>query len=43
MSSVGLRTLRFTNEEVLKETEHVLRVIRDYLRAAQPRAGDQEG
>lgn len=43
MSSLGLRTLRFTNEEVLNETERVLSVIRDYLRAAQPRASDQEG
>ena len=42
ISSLGLRTVRFTNEEVLNETERVLSVIRDYLRAAQPRAGDQE-
>jgi type I restriction enzyme, R subunit len=38
MSSLGLRTLRFTNEEVLNETERVLSAISDYLRAAEPRA-----
>src|SRR5687768_13285465 len=37
MSALGLRTLRFTNEEVLNETEHVLSEISDYLRAAKPR------
>ena len=37
MSALGLRTLRFTNEEVLTETERVLSEISDYLRAAQPR------
>ena len=37
MSALGLRTLRFTNEEVLNETERVLSEIGDYLRAAQPR------
>ena len=37
MSALGLRTLRFTNEEVLNETERVLSEISDYLRAAQPR------
>ena len=38
MSSLGLRTLRFTNEEVLNDTERVLSAISDYLRAAEPRA-----
>ena len=37
MSTLGLHTLRFTNEEVLNETERVLSEISDYLRAAQPR------
>jgi very-short-patch-repair endonuclease len=37
MSALGLRTLRFRNEEVLNETERVLSAISDYLRAAQPR------
>ena len=37
MSGLGLRTLRFTNEEVLNETERVLSELSDYLRAAQPR------
>ena len=37
MSALGLRTLRFTNEEVLNETERVLSEISDYLCAAQPR------
>ena len=36
MSALGLRTLRFTNEEVLNDTERVLNEISDYLRAAQP-------
>ena len=38
MSSLGLRTLRFTNGEVLNETERVLSAISDYLRAEKPRA-----
>ena len=37
MSALGLRTLRFTNEEVLNETERVLSEIGEYLSAAQPR------
>ena len=31
MSALGLRTLRFTNEEVLTEVERVLSEISDYL------------
>jgi type I restriction enzyme, R subunit len=42
MSTLGLRTLRFTNNEVLEETERVLNEISDYLRAAQPRPKTQE-
>ena len=38
MSSLGLRVLRFTNEQVLNETEAVLNVIGKYLREAKPRA-----
>jgi type I restriction enzyme R subunit len=34
MSALRLRTLRFTNEEVLNETERVLSEISDYLRGA---------
>ena len=41
MSGLGLRTLRFKNEEVLNETEQVLSEIRGYLRAAQPRDGSK--
>ena len=43
MSSLGLRVLRFTNEQVLDETEDVLNVIGSYLREAKPRAGNQKG
>ena len=43
MSSLGLRVLRFTNEQVLNETEDVLSVIGNYLREAKPRAGNQRG
>ena len=39
MSSLGLRVLRFTNDEVLKEITRVLAVIETYLREAKPRAG----
>ena len=42
MSALGLRTLRFTNEEVLNETERVLSEITDYL-ARRSRAGIQKG
>jgi very-short-patch-repair endonuclease len=42
MSALGLRTLRFKNEEVLSETERVLSEISNYLRAAQPH-GDLKG
>ena len=38
-SSLDLRVLRFTNEEVLNETTRVLTVIEKYLREAKPRAG----
>ena len=41
MSSLGLRVLRFTNEQVLNETADVLNVIGSYLREAKPRAGNQ--
>ena len=34
MASVGLRVLRFTNEQVLNETESVLSLISKYLREA---------
>ena len=42
MSALGLRTLRFSNEEVLNETDRVVSAIGDHLRAAQPRAGGQK-
>jgi len=42
MSGLGLRTLRFTNEEVLNETERVLNEISDYL-TRRSRAGIQKG
>ena len=38
MSGLGLRTLRFKNEEVLNETGRVLSEISDYLRARRSRA-----
>ena len=41
MSALGLRTLRFTNEEVLNETERILSEISDYL-ARRSRAGVQK-
>ena len=37
MSGLGLRTLRFTNEDVLNEIERVLSEISDYLRGAAAR------
>ena len=43
MSTLGLRTLRFTNKEVLNEIERVLKEISSYLRAAQPRLEIKEG
>ena len=42
MSALGLRTLRFKNEDVLNETERVLSEISDYL-ARRSRAGIQKG
>ena len=38
MSALGLHTMRFTNEEVLNETERILSEISDYLRARRSRA-----
>src|SRR5437868_7741606 len=38
LSSLDLRVLRFTNDEVLNETTRVLAVIETYLREAKPRA-----
>ena len=37
LSSLDLRVLRFTNDEVLKEITRVLTVIEQYLREAKPR------
>ena len=38
LSSLDLRVLRFTNDEVLNETTRVLAVIETYLREASPLA-----